>query len=136
MLAKEITTYVIVGGFTAILYFGLMYLTISLIGFDYRVGVTLGYICAVLFHFAANRHFTFGSSAGNFLHHGAKYLVMLMVNYLVTILVVHMSVKHFGLSPYFGAVFGIVTTTALGYFLAKLWVFNPKVSNSGSRNSD
>jgi putative flippase GtrA len=48
---------------------------------------------------------------------------MAFINYIITILVVSISVDELNLNPYIGTVFSIMATFISGFLMAKLWVF-------------
>ena len=119
-------TYLAVGGMTAAIYFGLFALSIEALNLDYRVGVSVSYVAAVSFHFAANRRVTFIAADGELLRQLTRYLGVLVVNYMITLGVVSLLVGRLGTSPYLAATISIVVTVAIGYFASKLWVFRRK----------
>ena len=128
LLSRELLTYLTVGGLTFLIYFGFIALTLEMLSFDYRVGVSVAYVFAVSFHFFANRMFTFRAAEDRLIHHSIRYVGVLLVNYLITMAVVSFLVGRMGLSPYFGAAFAIVVTVGVGYFASKFWVFRKSES--------
>lgn len=97
----------------------------ALIGFNFKyiVVVSLAYIISTIFHFLANRHFTFGAVKER---HGVqlfRYMVMWSINYLITIVIVSICVEQYHYSPYFGVCVSVAFTMFVGYFLARYWVF-------------
>jgi putative flippase GtrA len=115
-----------VGLLTAILYFASIWLAMNLIRLDYLVAVSMAYIVSSAFHFFANRHFTFG--AGKYLlgTQIARYSVMWLINYFITVLIVSICVETLGFSAYVGVCASISTTVFLGYFLSHYWVFKSR----------
>jgi len=128
LLSREFLTYLIVGGLTFLIYFGFIALTVEMLQLDYRVGVSIAYVIAVSFHFFANRMFTFRAGSDQLIHQSVRYVGVLLVNYLITMVVVSFLVVRMGLSPYFGAAFAIVVTVGVGYFASKFWVFRKSES--------
>lgn len=123
IINQEFLTYLVVGGLTAIVYFGFIALSVEIFELDYRVGVTVAYVLAVSFHFLANRKFTFRAVNNQILHQSIRYLGVLMINYLITLGVVYFCVDRFGISTYLSAALSIVITVSVGYFASKVWVF-------------
>lgn len=111
------------GGITAVIYFGLLAIFLDIMSLDYRMGVSVAYITAVAFHFFANRRLTFSSRNERPFRQVVRYLLMVAFNYLLTVMLVTVSVEKLGLSPYMGAAVAIVVTTGLGFFISKVWVF-------------
>ncbi len=116
----------VVGSLTAGLYFATMWLVEGVIGWGYLVAVTVAYFISTLFHFFANRHFTFGAGSDYLGQQLLRYSAMWLINYVITVLVVSFCVEKVGLSPYFGVCISISATAFLGYFLSRYWVFKSR----------
>ena len=115
--------FLLIGGITAAIYFGLLTVFLEILSFDYRVGVSIAYLAAVSFHFFANRRLTFRANHENPLQQVVRYLPMVALNYLLTVVIVTVSVEILGLTPYVGAAVAIVVTAGLGFIISKAWVF-------------
>ena len=120
---RSASTFLTVGFITAVINFSLFTLLFQLMHFDYRIAISIAYICSIIFHFTANRYFTFRSHGANLLQHMSRYLVMVGFNYLVTITIICIVVDHLYFSPYLGVLFAIAGTVWFGYILSKFWVF-------------
>lgn len=123
IISQEFLTYLVVGGLTALVYFGFMALSIEVFELNYRVGVTVAYVLAVSFHFIANRKFTFRVVDNRLMYQSIRYLGVLMINYLITLGMVSFFVDRLGGSTYLGAALSIAVTVSVGYFASKFWVF-------------
>lgn len=121
-----LTKFGIVGAVTAAIYFFVMWVANSLIGLHYIVSITAAYFASTTFHFLANRHFTFSAIDESHRNQLLRYMVMWIVNYVITIVIVSLCVKHFGLSPYIGVCISVVVTVATGYLFSRFWVFRVK----------
>jgi putative flippase GtrA len=115
-----------VGVITAAIYFFVMWVANSLLGLHYVISITAAYILSTAFHFLANRHFTFGASADSHRQQLPRYFVMWCVNYVLTLMIVNVCVKHFGLSPYIGVCASVVVTVMTGYAFSRFWVFRAR----------
>lgn len=113
----------LVGATTAAIYFLVMWLVDAILGLPYIVAVCLAYFVSTVFHFLANRHFTFAAAHGRHESQIARYLLMWFINYLITILVVGLCVERFNLSPYIGVCVSVLFTMCVGYILGCYWVF-------------
>ena len=111
------------GATTAAIYFLVMLAVESLLGFDYKISVSVAYLLSTLFQFILNRRFTFGTVEGQLSSQAIRYLVMLGINYLLTIVTVVICVERFRLSPYAGVWIALVLTIPTGYFLSRYWIF-------------
>jgi len=120
--------YLFVGGATFIIYIASIALAVKIFNSDYRIGVSVAYLIAITFHFCANRMFTFRATNDNLVDQSIRYVVILILNYLITLIVVSFCVGSLGFSPYIGAVFAIVLTVGVGYFASKFWVFSESES--------
>jgi putative flippase GtrA len=101
-----------------------MWLADAILGLPYIVAVSLAYFVSTVFHFLANRHFTFAAAHGRHNSQISRYLLMCFINYLITILVVGLSVERFQFSPYIGVCVSVMFTMCIGYVLGRYWVFN------------
>lgn len=117
------TKFGLVGATTAAIYFVVMWFSDSILGVKYIVAVSVAYVVSTLFHFLANRHFTFGAAQGHRYSQITRYATMWVINYLITIFVVGFCVEHLLLSPYLGVCVSVVFTMCTGYLLARFWVF-------------
>lgn len=112
-----------VGFVTAVIYFALMWFLDFVMSLQYKVGVSIAYLVSTTFHFLANRYFTFSASDG---HQGSqlvRYMVLWLVNYLLTMAVVSFCVEVIKLSPYLGVCLAVLITNTTGFILSRNWVF-------------
>lgn len=116
-----------VGAVTAAIYFLLMWAADSMLGLNYIAAVSVAYFVSTVFHFLANRHFTFGATEDRHQHQIIRYIVMWLINYLTTIFIVSVCVERFLLSPYIGVCVSVVFTMFTGYVLARYWIFKVRV---------
>lgn len=116
----------VVGTVTAAIYFLGMWVADFIFGFNYIAAVSVAYFVSTTFHFLANRHFTFRAAKEPHGYQIIRYLVMWVLNYLITIVVVSVCVERFLLSPYIGVCISVVFTVFIGYVLARYWVFKIK----------
>ena len=114
----------IVGAITATIYFLAMWVVYTVLSLNYFAAVSIAFFASTLFHYLANRHFTFGAVIERHGKQAIRYLGMLIFNYLITISVVIVCVERFLLSPYVGVWISLVFTTLTGYVLARYWIFN------------
>lgn len=118
-----LTKFGMVGAATAAIYFLVMWAVDSMLGVNYIAAVSVAYLVSTVFHFLANRHFTFGAVDDRHGHQIIRYLIMWVFNYLTTIVVVSVCVERFLLSPYIGVCVSVIFTMFTGYVLARYWVF-------------
>lgn len=114
-----------VGGATAVLYGTVFAVLWDLAHLGRTAAVSAAYAAAVLFHFFTNRRFTFRAHGGGLGSHAIRYLVMVAVNYGITLAVMELAVSGLSLSPYGGVVLATGATFLTGYLLSRFWVFRP-----------
>ena len=114
-----------VGGATAVLYGAVFTVLWELARLGRTAAVSIAYAAAVVFHFYTNRRFTFRANAGGLSTHAVRYLVLVAVNYGITLAVMELAVSGLSLSPYGGVVLATGATFLTGYFLSRFWVFHP-----------
>lgn len=113
----------VVGVITAAIYFFVMWLVTSEVGAGYILAVTAAYCVSTLFHYLVNRNFTFNAQSGKHKQQLAKYILLWIINYLITLVVVSIFVERIGLSVYWGVCASVVVTFFVGYILSSYWVF-------------
>jgi putative flippase GtrA len=116
----------LVGAITAAIYFSVMWFASSLLNFGYILAVSAAYFVSTSFHYLTNRYFTFSARGGRHSWQLARYMVLWAINYVITIIVVSISMEHLGLSAYLGVCAAVVITVFVGYFLSRYWVFKIK----------
>jgi putative flippase GtrA len=126
---RSILSFLTVGALAAILNFSLFSLCWGWLKINYSLAISISYMSSVIFHFTANRRFTFNSHPKNTFQQISRYAVMVAVNYCLTLLVMHYVVAVLGWSPYWGTIAAIGMTVGTGYILAKFWVFSSTTLN-------
>jgi putative flippase GtrA len=122
----QLTKFVIVGFVTFGINFSFFHLFYGLLGLDYRIAVSLAYVITVISHFLLHRFFTFSAKEQYLIHNAGKYLLMLALNYAITMTVVWLVVEVVGVSPYIGVIASAATTASASFFIMKYFVFRPK----------
>jgi putative flippase GtrA len=115
--------YLTIGGLTAFLCLGLIFVTVEYLGFQYQLGVSFSYFLATLFHFVANKKLTFHAVEGSLTHQVPRYLGVIVLHYLTVLATVSVLVSVFGLSVYISSAVAILLASGVGYILMRFWVF-------------
>jgi putative flippase GtrA len=116
----------VVGVITAAIYFFVMWFASSVLNFGYILAVSMAYFVSTSFHYLVNRYFTFSAHGGRHSGQLARYMVLWIINYTITIIVVNVSVEHLGLAAYLGVCAAVMITVFVGYFLSRYWIFKIK----------
>lgn len=116
-------TFITIGTLTAVVYFSIFTVLWKWMGINYKIAVTSAYLPAISFQFITNRAFTFKNHADKILHQAAKFMMLVIINYILTILIVTGAVVYLSVSPYSGILLSIGVTVITGFLFSKLWVF-------------
>jgi putative flippase GtrA len=123
ILNANFLLYLTIGGLTALLYMGLIFFTVDLLGFQYQFGVSLSYFVATLFHFLANKKLTFQAANDKLVRQVPRYAGVIALHYLIVLGVVSVFVSVLGASVYIASALAILLASGVGYLLLKFWVF-------------
>ena len=115
--------FLIVGGSTAVIYFVLIYLTYSLGNINYNLSISIAYFSSVIFHFLANRRYTFDHHGHRLSKQVSRYISLLMLGYLTTLMIVNGAVRGLAFSPFCGALLAVGFNLVMNFFLMRFWVF-------------
>lgn len=121
---KTVIFFLIVGASSALSYFLSFALLYSVLNLNYKIAVTIAYVISILVHFTGNRVFTFQQHGANLMQHVSKYLVMVLINYVITLVIMHIVVQNLHIIPYIGLAISIAATVGTGYLMSKYWVFS------------
>lgn len=120
---KQFFLFLTVGSISAVVNFFTFFCTFNLMNLDYRFSVSIAYILSVVVHFLGNRYFTFQSHRQHSFSQIKRYMVLLLINYCLTLATVTTSVALLHLSPYIGIVLAIALTVGIGFIISKKYVF-------------
>lgn len=118
-----ILSFLLVGALAAAINFATFSLCLQLASLDYSIAASIAYVLSVVFHFLANRQFTFKQTSGNLSQQLPKYLSLVLLNYLTTLFVMYLIVELLQLSPYLANLTAIGVTVGTGYMLSRYWIF-------------
>ena len=122
----QLAKFVVVGIVTFGINFLFFHVFYGLFHWDYRIAVSLAYVITVISHFLLHRIFTFSAAEQQMVHNAGKYLLMLAVNYGITLTVVGFVVEVVGWSPYIGVIASTAATASTSFFVMKYFVFKSK----------
>ena len=120
---KSVLLFITVGCFSAVFYISLFTLLLKMLHFHYQIAISIAYVVSATLYFLVNRKVTFKNSINATSQQLPRYLILLMINYLVTLTVMHTTVEILSLPPYIGIVAAIGTTFMLSYTIFRFWVF-------------
>lgn len=122
LYTHPLVRYVLVGGSTFAIDFGLLILFKQKFGFSLPVATSIAYWIAISYNFLLNRVWTFSLAEKESLHrHVAGYLILLGFNYIFTVVFVSLVGKHI----YFGLAkaMAVIIQTTWTYKVYKDYIF-------------
>ena len=120
----SIFIFLLIGALTAVLYIGLFNILYKLFDINYQIALLLSYVLSVTFYFYVHRRFTFRSHGHPVSRQLVRFIIMLIMNYFITLGIVHFVVETLHLSPTLGIVISIGLTVITNYLIGKFWVFS------------
>lgn len=123
---RQLGLFLTVGLVSAIVNFVSFYVIWSLLGAGYVIASSAAYFLSVITHFFGNRNITFNMSHVNLTPQLKKYIILLVINYCITLIAISTSVEIYHLSPYLGTIIAIALTVGIGFLISQRWVFNGK----------
>jgi putative flippase GtrA len=131
----SIRKFITVGTITAIFYISFFIFLHRILNVHYNIAVSLAYSASIVLYFFATRHFTFQSHLNPLKGQVLRFSMLIVLNYFITLIIVHTTVKFLLLPPVLGVVFAIGITTASNYLLGKFWVFPSSIIlQNGEKN--
>lgn len=115
--------FLLVGASAAVAQFLTLVLLLENAGFDYKIAVAIAFIMSIVFHFLANRYFTFAMDGPSRLGQVVRYLAIVFINFLLMVGVTTLLVEILRWGAYVGTALSIMSTVLIGYFGSKYWVF-------------
>ena len=124
---EPLLKFLISGLLVFFIYFGIIFLLTKHFDAGYRVAVSVALFVSVIAHFFINRSFSFKKTGKTDTREILRYLGLILLNYLVTLMIVSGCVEVFGLNQYGGALVALTITTPLGFFGLRFFVFRVRV---------
>ncbi|MFN0263113.1 GtrA family protein [Tepidamorphus sp. 3E244] len=94
-----------------------------LAGINYLVATTIAFALSVIVNFSLHSKYTF--SLGIAYRHLWKYLILVVLNYLVTVLIVA-TFEHTLASPMIGKLISLPVIAVIGFTVSRFWVFRQR----------
>ena len=119
--------YILVGGFTASVYLGLGVLLSGPVGMNIQLAIPIAYATSLILHFSFQRYFVwahkedYALGAGG---QGVRYLVIALVQYVMTALATAFLPGALGVSQQIVFLVGAVISTLIVFTVLRLHVFH------------
>jgi putative flippase GtrA len=122
MLESISYKYAVVGITSLIIYYIFLFATFTLLHIDYRYCLAVALSFSVLCHFLLNQIITFKFS-GSILNAIPKYLLIVLINYLIQIMLISFLLRFSNLNFYIASFFAVCLSSFFGFFALKYFVF-------------
>lgn len=122
--------FLFVGGCTASLQMIALWTCLHALRLTNQIAVLSAYVVAVIFHYFANRYFTFQMKKELNFKEIVRYVSLVFFNYLITFFVTTFAMDVFHFSAYVGTVFSIMITVGVTFLLSHFWVFKTRNKTS------
>ena len=119
-----ILRFILVGCVTFCLNICLTWVFYDGLNIDYKIAISIAYGFTVVMHFSLNKFFTFNSAKHSIVNDGIRYALMLLVNYLVTLVLSIIFVGMFGLSPYLSIMISTIVIASSSFLLMRHLIFH------------
>lgn len=120
--------FLLVGGVSALIQFIVLALCLEFLVLGYQLSAALAYVASVVFHFSANRYFTFQLKGVPGIDEIRRYATIVVVNFMVTMGITTLTVEVIKLTPYIATVFSIAATVGIAFISSKYWIFKKRES--------
>lgn len=101
---------------------------LRIFGIRYQYAAAFAYFSSVLFHYLANRRFTFELCGVGGAKEILSYSLLVVFNLIITMLVTIYVVEVLDLTPYLAAAFSIAVTIGVTFAVSKYLIFNDRGS--------
>ena len=91
--------------------------------FEYKITVTLAYFPTVLFHFLCHKYITYVDKINKLRKNLFFYVIMLFINYFLSLSIVSFTINILSLSIFYGALFSNFVIPIFSYTFMKFIVF-------------
>ncbi|SNY06239.1 GtrA family protein [Paractinoplanes atraurantiacus] len=113
--------FLIVGGTSVVVDAGLLWVLHGLVGMWLEPATAIAFLAGFLVNFLLNRQWAFAST-GRLQHQLAKYLALVAVNLLITVLLVK-ALTALGVMYLIAKVLTTAALSTINYFISRKWIF-------------
>lgn len=128
-IKKEFIKFVLVGGTSALIDWGLFYLLAIILTLHYQISIIISFSCSVIFHYTFNKKFTFKSKSKKVGTQFSIFLVVVTIYILLSMGIMFILVKLVSLPKMISKISTTCLMFIVSYFLNKNLTFNKKFFN-------
>jgi putative flippase GtrA len=122
----QLVRFGVVGAIGFIVNLGVYTLFVHPIGVDYHIAAVAAWIVAVMNNFVLNRHWTFEARSGRVRFQAARFVVVSLVAFGVSLLLLTLLVEDGGLAKVPAQAIAVAASTPLNFLGNKLWSFRSR----------
>lgn len=126
---REVLAYLFFGVATTIVNISVFFVCENVLGLDYKISNTIGFILSVLFAFFTNKYFVFGnknSSRLSFLKEMFLFYWYRMVSFVIDMGMMIVLIEFIQISNFWAKLMTQVVVVVLNYFFSKFFIFKEK----------
>lgn len=121
--ARSLMFFLLAGVLAAALYFFIIAFMLEEMSVHYSIAVGVAYFLAASFQFFFNRKVSFNPGLSRVAWQISKYVVMICVNYSLTMILIRLITEYLAMNVYWGVILGLLLTTPTGYLMSRYWVY-------------
>jgi len=118
----ELGRFVLIGVKSNIIYF-VIYVSLTLLGVDHRIALTVVYVFGILYMFVFNKHFVFKKKDGANLPQFGRHILVYSGIWVVNIAVLQVLAIHFRISPYIVQLLFMAIMAVAIFIFSKYFIF-------------
>ena len=123
MINLQIMKFLMVGIISTIFNYTCFFFLFRLLGLNFLLASSIGYIIGLLFGYSLNRAWTFQSAINSFALK-FRYLCTYLFSLTAGLALLQILVKNYGLASEIANIYVILITTLLNFIGTKFWVFS------------
>ena len=120
--------FLLVGGAAATIQLLVLSFCLYILDIQYQFAAAFAYFASVVFHFLANRKFTFELNGAPKTQEVIGYLLLVTFNFIITMLVTIFVVEVLELAPYVATIISIGATICITFIASKYFIFKKRES--------
>jgi len=128
-MKRQIIKYLIVGGFTTIIYYSVFYILYKIIGTYYLFSSAISFFLAVLFGYVFNKKWTFRTNSKSRME-VVRYYSVYFFSMIITLIIMKIEVDYFRTDPLIANMAVIFIIPFINFLGMKFFVFNEKEKNN------
>ncbi|MBD3789214.1 MAG: GtrA family protein [Campylobacterales bacterium] len=122
MLKYSFFRYGLVGVYSVILDYILLYILYSIFGVSQNIAVTLAFFGSSVFNFLLHKNYTFKSKK-SMMPELIKYIVLVVISYFITLFLIDYLVG-LNINIYVAKFITVMVVYIYGYIISKLFIYN------------